>query len=359
MKAAVLRTIPGELVIEDVDVDTPGDREVLVRTVAAGVCHSDHHYLVGKYDTPLPTVMGHEAAGVVEAVGSNVHHVQEGDHVVATLALFCGHCDFCLTGRPSLCAQVGTYRTDGRPRVSQDAEEIRPYAAVGAFAEQLLVHESALIRVDADIPLTSAATVGCAVVTGLGSVFNTARMEPGSTVAVIGAGGVGLNVVQGAMLAGARQVITVDLAASKLKMAEDFGATHTVAAGPDAVAEVMEMTGGGVEYAFDAVGIKATAEQAFAMLRPAGTATIIGMIPLGVEISIPGVDFLAEKVIRGSCMGSTRARVDIPRYLDLYRQGRLKLDELISRQRPLSEIGEAMADLDGGEVARGIIAFDD
>lgn len=358
MRAAVLRSIPGELVVEDIDIDRPGPREVLVRNVAAGVCHSDHHYLLGKYTTPLPTVMGHESAGIVEAVGDQVTHVRPGDHVVACLSVFCGHCEFCLTGRMVLCTQAGTTREDGSARLSQDGELIHPYSSIGGFAEQLLLHEHAVVKIDRDIPLVSAATLGCAVVTGLGSVFNTARVEPGTTVAVIGCGGIGLNVIQGSVLAGASKIVALDVFPRKLEMALEFGATDVVQSDADAVAVVLELTKGGVGYSFDAVGMKQTAQQAFAMLRPGGTATLIGMIPLGVEISLPGVDFLYEKVVRGSNMGSTRSRVDIPRYLDFYRSGRLELDALISRTRPLNEIGEAMADLDGGSVARTVITFE-
>ena len=357
MKAAMLRSIPGELEIENIEIGRPGPREVLVRTVAAGVCHSDHHYLVGKYTTPLPTVMGHEGSGIVEAVGDLVTYVKPGDHIVTCLSVFCGHCEFCLTGQMVLCTQEGTMRDSGPPRLSRDGELIHPYCAIGAFAEQMLLHESAVVKIDDDIPLLSAATVGCAVVTGLGSVFNIAGVEPGTTVAVIGAGGVGLNVIQGSILAGARRVVAVDVIPDKLVMAREFGATDGIAS-DNAVAELLDLTGGGVDYAFDAVGLKATAEQAFGMLRPGGTATLIGMIPLGVEISLPGVDFLYQKTVKGSNMGSNRSRVDIPRYLDLYRSGRIKLDELISRSRPLEEIGSAMADLVAGTVARTIITFD-
>ena len=357
MKAAMLRSIPGELEIENIEIDRAGPHEVLVRTVAAGVCHSDHHYLVGKYTTPLPTVMGHEASGIVEAVGDQVTYVTPGDHVVACLSVFCGHCEFCLTGRMALCTQEGTMHDGRPPRLSKDGELIHPYCNVGAFAEQMLLHEHAIVKIDDDIPLFSAATVGCAVVTGLGAVFNTAAVKPGATVAVIGAGGVGLNVIQGSVLAGARQVVAVDVIPEKLVMAREFGATEGIVS-DDPTADLHDLTEGGVDYSFDAVGLKTTAEQAFAMLRPGGTATLIGMIPLGEEISLPGADFLYEKTVKGSNMGSTRSRVDIPRYLQLYRRGRIKLDELISRTRPLEEIGAAMADLEGGTVARTVITFD-
>ncbi|MDE0139023.1 MAG: Zn-dependent alcohol dehydrogenase [bacterium] len=357
MKAAVLRSIPGRLEIEDVAVDTPAPREVLVRTVAAGVCRSDHHYLVGHHTTPLPTVMGHEASGIVEAVGEDVRYVAPGDHVVACLIVFCGHCEWCLTGRMALCAREGTTRDGGRPRLSRSGEEIHAYWGVGAFAEMMLVHEHAVTRVDRDIPLLSASIVGCAVITGLGSVFSTAGVPPGATVAVIGAGGVGLNVIQGSAVARASRIVAIDVFPDKADFARKFGATDVIIS-RDPMDELMEITHGGVDYAFDAIGQKTTAEHAFASLRPGGTAVLIGMIPEGVDISLPGVDFLYEKTVKGSNMGSTRTRTDIPRYLDLYRRGMLKLDELVGRTRPFEDIGIAMDDLDRGTVARSVITFD-
>lgn len=357
MRAAILRSIPGELVIEDILIERPAPHEVLVRTVAAGVCHSDRHCLVGKYTTPLPTVMGHEASGIVQAVGEQVTYVKPGDRVVVCLTVFCGRCEYCLTGRMALCLQEGTMRDAGPPRLSKDRETIIPYCAVGAFAEEMLLHEHAVTKIDNDISLLSASTVGCAVITGLGSVFNTARMRPGATVAVIGAGGVGLNVIQGSVVAGAERIVAVDVSPDKLVLAREFGATDGIVSSAP-VEELLDLTGGGVDYSFDAIGLKETAENAFAMLRPGGTATLIGMIPMGVYISLKGEDFLYEKTVKGSNMGSTRTRVDIPRYLDLYRRGRIKLDELVGRVRPLDEIGTAMADLDHGAVARTVITFD-
>ena len=357
MKAAVLRSIPGRLGIEDLVVDTPAPREVLVRTVAAGVCRSDHHYLVGHHTTPLPTVMGHEASGIVEAVGEEVTYVAPGDHVVACLMVFCGSCASCLSGRMGLCLQEGTVRDGGPPRLSRLGEAVHPYWGVGAFAEMMLMHEHAVTRIDPDIPLLSAATVGCAVITGLGSVFNTAGVRPGASVAVIGAGGVGLNVIQGSSVAGASRIVAIDVLPDKADPARRFGATDVIIS-RDPVDELVEITQGGVEYAFDAIGHKSTAEHAFAALRPGGTAVLIGMIPMGVDISLPGADFLYEKTVKGSNMGSTRTRVDIPRYLELYRRGRIKLDELVGRTRPLDEIGVAMDDLERGTVARTVITFD-
>lgn len=360
MKAAVLRSVPGDITIEDVDIDAPRSHEVLVRTVAAGVCHSDLHYLTGAYDTPVPTVMGHESAGVVEAVGSDVTYVQPGDHVITSLSVFCGHCEYCLSGRMALCPHEDTMRgADAPPRLSQNGEEVFQYADVSSFAEQLLVHEHALVKITPEMPLDRAALIGCAVTTGLGAVFRTARVAPGETVAVIGCGGVGLNAIQGARIAGARRIIAVDIMPAKLDMAATFGATDRVdASSSDPVGEVLEMTGGGVDHAFDAIGLPFTPAQAFGMLRPGGTATVIGMIPLGVNIELPGVDFLAEKRIQGSCMGSNQFRTDAPRFIDYYFDGRLNLDALVTGRKPLDEVGDALAALGGGEIARTVITFD-
>jgi S-(hydroxymethyl)glutathione dehydrogenase/alcohol dehydrogenase len=360
MKAAVLREIPGELTIEDVQIDRPGPREVLVRTAAAGVCHSDHHYLTGAYETPLPTVMGHESAGVVEAVGELVSYVSPGDHVVTSLSVFCGHCEYCLSGRMALCAHEDTMRPpSAAPRLSQDGEIMHQYADVSSFAEQLLVHEHALVKISPEMPLAQASLIGCAVTTGLGAVFRTAAVRPGETVAVIGCGGVGLSAIQGARIAGAGRIIAVDVVQSKLDAAMGFGATDMVNAGSvDVVATVLELTRGGVDHAFDAIGKPFTPAQAFAMLRPAGTATIIGMIPLGATIELPGVDFLAEKRIQGSCMGSNQFRTDALRFIDFYFDGRLDLDSLISERIPLEGVGTAMESFATGEGARQIIIFD-
>ena len=360
MKAAVLRSIPGELTIEDVQIDDPGPREVLVQTVAAGVCHSDLHYLTGAYDTPTPTVMGHESAGVVEAVGEEVSYVSPGDHVITSLSVFCGHCEYCLSGRMALCPHEDTMRPAGAaPRLAQDGEIVHQYADVSSFAEQLLVHEPALVKVRADMPLDRAALIGCAVTTGLGAVFRTAAVAPGETVAVIGCGGVGLSAIQGARIAGAGRIIAIDVVASKLEMASAMGATDTIdASDVDPVEIVLELTSGGVNHAFDAIGRARTPAQAFAMLRPAGTATIIGMIALGETVELPGVDFLAEKRIQGSCMGSNQFRTDAPRFVDFYFDGRLDLDSLITDRLKLDDIGRAMHALEKGEAARSVVMFE-
>ena len=360
VRAAVLRECPGWLEITDVEVDTPERREVLVRTAAAGLCHSDLHFMEGKYPAVTPVVMGHESAGVVEAVGSDVTYVQPGDHVVTCLSAFCGECEFCLTGRPQLCQAPELRRRlpEQKPRLSTSGTAVGQLAGLASFAELLLVHERAVVKVTPDIPLDRAALIGCGVTTGLGAVFNTARVAPGATVAVIGCGGIGLNCVQGARLAGASRIIAVDVVDAKLEMALDFGATDVVdASTADPVATVVEMTSGGVEYAFEAIGLATTAEQAFNMLRRGGTATVIGMIPPDQVVRLPGAALLDEKRIQGSSMGSNRFRLDVGRYVDLYLQGRLKLDELVSARIRLEEVNDGFKALQRGEVARSVVVF--
>ncbi|MBW2244934.1 MAG: Zn-dependent alcohol dehydrogenase [Deltaproteobacteria bacterium] len=361
MKAAVLREVGKPLEIEDVQLDKPGPHEVLIRTVAAGVCHSDLHFQTGAYPHPLPAVLGHESAGVVEAVGSEVYYVEPGDHVITCLSVFCGHCEYCLGGRPALCRKAETRRRPEQPpRISKDGEVVHQFMDLSSYAEQLLVHEHALVKIRKDMPLDRAALIGCGVTTGLGAVFNTARIRVGSTVAVIGCGGIGLSAVQGASIAGASRVIAIDRLPEKLSLASGFGATDLVnASDGDPVAQVKELTGGGVDYSFEAIGLKQTAEQSFQMLKNGGTATVIGMIPVGTMIELHGVDFLFEKRIQGSNMGSNRFRVDMPRYVDFYLSGKLKLDEMVSRRIRLNRVNEAFEALERGEMARQVIMLED
>ncbi|MFT5211323.1 MAG: S-(hydroxymethyl)glutathione dehydrogenase/alcohol dehydrogenase [Flavobacterium sp.] len=360
MKAAVFREVGQPLTIEDIQISKPGPREVLVRTSAVGVCHSDLHFIEGLYPAQTPMILGHESAGVVEQVGSDVTYVKPGDHVISCLSVFCGHCEQCLTGHMSLCNSPETKRgEEDEPRLSQDTKPVQQFASLGSFAEQMLVHEHALVKVREDMPMDRAALIGCAVTTGLGSVFHTAKVEPGSTVAVIGCGGVGLSCINGAALAGASQIIAIDMVDSKLEMAKTFGATHVInGSSGDAVQQVQELTKGGVHYSFEAIGLKQTAEDAFYMLRPGGTATVIGMIPVGVKIELMGFMFLQEKKIQGSMMGSNRFRVDMPRFIDFYLQGKLHLDEMISKRIKLDEINEAFTEMKTGELARSVIVFD-
>jgi len=360
MKAAVLHEIPGKLQIEDIQIDKPGPREVLITTTAAGLCHSDLHFIEGKYPYFTPTVVGHESAGVVEAVGDQVTYVQPGDHVVTYLSVFCGECKNCLNGRPTLCLNqesVARAPTDP-PRLSQNGNPIFQFLNLSSFAEQMLVHEHAVVKIDPEFPLETAAILGCGVSTGLGASIRTAGVRPGDTVAVIGLGGVGVSAVQGARIAGADRIIAVDMLADKLELAKKLGATDIVDASKgDPVMQVKEMSLGGVDHAIEAIGLRVTAEQAFQMLRPGGTATIIGMIPFGTTMEINGFELLSERKLQGCIMGSRNFREAIPSYIELYKQGRLKLDELLSATITLDDVNEAFDKLSRGEVMRSVIKF--
>lgn len=359
-KAAMFTAVQEPLTIEEIDIADPVDREVLVRTAASGVCHSDLHFIEGLYTTPSGTILGHEAAGVVEAVGPNVTEVVPGDHIIACLSIFCGQCDYCLTGRTHLCSNRPTRSDAQGPRLSQNGEMLTQFASIGSYAEQMLLHENGIVKIEKDFPFGQAALIGCGVTTGVGAALNTAKVSPGSTVAVFGAGGVGLSAIQGARIAGARKIIAVDTVEHKLQTAKELGATDGVDASlGDPVDQIREMTNGqGVDFAFEAIGLKVAAEQAWQSLRAGGTATIIGMIPMGQNVEIPGNELLREKKLQGSSMGSNRFKVDMPQYIEFYRQGRLKLDEMITKTRPLEEINEAFADMKSGAVARTVIMFD-
>ena len=361
MKAAVLREVNVPLEVEEVQVDAPGPREVLIRTGASGVCHSDLHYVEGSYSIAKPAILGHEAAGVVEAVGEQVYYLKPGDTVIMCLSVFCGHCEFCLRGQPVLCTRTDVVRSaDQPPRLRQNGQAITQMAQLGSYAEQMLVHENACVKVRDDVPMDRLALIGCGATTGLGAVLNTAAVEPGSTVCVVGCGGVGLNCIQGAALAGALRIIAVDTMETKLTMAREFGATDVIdASSGDVVERIRDLTDDGADYFFEAIGLKQTAEQCYQMLRPGGTATVIGMIPEGTMIEIDAGGFLRrERKLQGSSMGSNRFRTDMPRYVEFYLQGRLKLDELVSQHMKLEQINEAFADMKGGNVARSVILFD-
>lgn len=357
MKAALLTGIDEALEIAELGIDAPAPHEVLIQTAAAGVCHSDMHFQEGKYPCAVPIVLGHEAAGVVEAVGAEVDYVAPGDHVITCVSMSCGNCRNCMRGKPHLCAHEGLMRPPSAPpRLTRGEEPVHQFMELSCYAEQMLVHEKAVVKVTKDIPLDRAALIGCGVVTGVGAVQNTAGVRPGETVAVVGCGGIGLNAVQGARLSGAERIIAVDRIGSKLELARTFGATDTVdASAGDVVAAVRELTGGGVDHAFEAVGLKETTEECFSMLATGGTATVIGMIPMGTRVEVMGVELLAEKKLQGSVMGSTRFRIDMPTYINLYLQGRLNLDDLVSCYLSLDQINEGFEALRVGEVARSVI----
>ena len=376
MKAAVFHGPKQPLTIEEVEIDEPQDREVLVRTVASGVCHSDLHFVDGYYSFPAPAVLGHEAAGIVEKVGRAVDYVKPGDHVIACLSVFCGYCDDCMSGHPNRCTnRAATQRRKGeKPRLALKGQPMRQFADLSTYAEKMLVHENALVKIGGDMPLDRAALIGCSVMTGVGAVLNTARIEPGSTVAVFGCGGVGLAAIQGARIAGARMIIAVDQFEAKLALARRLGATHTVdSSHTDAVKAIRELASpaqsaepvvaglgasGGVDYAFEAVGLKKLAEDCFECIKPGGTATIIGMIPVGQKVELDGPKFLTERKIQGTNMGSNRFRIDMLKYVEFYKQGRLNLDDMITRRGKLEDVNEAFRAMKAGEVARTVLMFD-
>jgi S-(hydroxymethyl)glutathione dehydrogenase/alcohol dehydrogenase len=363
MKAAVITEVGKPFEIrDDLELDEPKGREILVDVKASGLCHSDLYVATNDIGTPLPGVFGHEVSGVVLAVGPHVEDFEVGDHVVGCLAGFCGRCDRCLKGAPNLCRKypLGTQRAPGEPaRLRLGGQPIAQFQEMSGFAEQVLLHENNAVRVPKELPFAQAAILGCGVTTGAGSAIHSAGVKFGDSVAVIGCGGVGLNVAQGAALAGARQVIAVDLQDSKLKLAADkFGATHTVnPKNQDAVAEIIAISGGGVDHAFEVIGgIEETLTQAVRALAPGGTAYVVGAQGPTSTFGFSPAELLFQKTaLQGVYMGSCNFKVDIPLYADYYLQGRFNLDDLVSKTVRLDEINEAYAELHGGAIARSVI----
>lgn len=362
MRAAVLHAVGEPLSVEDIEISEPGSFEVLVRVAAAGLCHSDVRFMEGSYPVPLPAVLGHESAGVVEAVGSSVSHVRPGDHVITFLSVFCGTCFFCVAGETHNCSnrEATQRRPDDPPRLSVNGESLHQFLNLASFAERMLIHENALVKVTDEMPMDKAALLGCGAATGLGAVFNTAEVRPGETVAVIGCGGVGLSAVQGARIAGAGTIVAIDIIDSKLQLSSTMGATHTVNSGSvDPFDVVMELTEGrGVDKSFEAIGNARTAELAFALIRKGGVATVIGLIPVGDMVSIPGYQFTDEKKLQGSNMGSNRFRIDVPRYVQMYLDGRLNLDDMVTSRMTIEDINAGFDEMKTGRVARNLIIFE-
>ena len=363
MKAAVLYEYNSPLVVEEVDLDGPKADEVLVRIAAAGICRSDYHFMKGEATTTLPTVLGHEGAGIVEQVGQGVTRVKPGDPVILSFVPNCGLCHFCSTGRPNLCdlhaATPGTM-FDGTTRLHKGDQRITHFGKVACFATHPVVPESGCIPVPEALPLDRAALIGCCVTTGVGAAILNAQVEPGSTVAVVGCGGVGLNVIQGASLLNASKIIAVDIREGQLEFAMKFGATHSVnASHQDGVARVREITGGlGVDYSFEVYGSAETVETAYAMARKGGTVVVVGIAPLGEKAAIDPVSLVRdEKVLKGSYYGSAKCHVDMPKMVDLYLSGRLNLDDFITRRYKLEQINRAYEDLVQGEIGRGVVDF--
>ena len=361
-KAAILEAVGQPLRIDDVSIDNPGPHEVLIRTAACGLCHSDLHFIEGTYPHPLPAIPGHEAAGIVEKVGSEVRTVKVGDAVVTCLSAFCGHCEFCVTGRMALCMGGDTRRAPGaasRITRSSDASPINQMLNLSAFSEMMLIHEHACVRINPDMPLDRAAVIGCAVTTGAGTIFNACKVTPGETVAVIGCGGVGLATINAAKIAGAGRIIACDPIPEKRALAMKLGATDTIdALANDAAAAIVEMTKGGVDHAIEAVGRPASAALAVASLRRGGTATILGMMPLSEKVGLSAIDLLSGKKLQGAIMGMNHFPVDLPRLVDFYLRGLLDLDSIIAERIPLSRINEGFETMKKGDSARSVIVFD-
>lgn len=360
MKAALM-TGSGPLSIEEVTLNGPEAGEVLMKVTACGVCHSDLH-MINMYkqmgaELPVPIIFGHEAAGIVEEVGDGVTSVKPGDHVVMAFHPSCGKCYFCVRNQPQICEREDNPERlpEGpRPRMHWNGKKVRAGIAVGGFAEYSCMMEGGVIKVRDDAPLDTVCLVGCAVTTGIGAATNTAKVEAGSLVAVIGIGGVGLNVLQGARMAGAHKIIAIDMVASKEKLAKQFGATDFIDASKgDPVKAVKALTNNRLDYAFEAIGNTKTIDQAIRMVRNGGSAIVVGLI-MG-PVTIPGLSFINEKNLLGCIYGSASIQYDIPRIIDQYMNKQILLDELVSKRRPLSEINEAFADMEKGEVARSVL----
>jgi S-(hydroxymethyl)glutathione dehydrogenase/alcohol dehydrogenase len=364
-RAAVLREYGRPPEIEELEIAEPGPGEVLVRLRASGICHSDLHALRGDWaDIFPPVVLGHEGAGTVEAVGAGVERVSPGDAVILSWLPSCGQCAQCLSGRPQLCMAApetvfANLMPDGTSRLRKGDEPIRSMLTVGSFGEHTVVPEAGAIPIPSGIPFDRAAVVGCAVTTGFGAAFNTAAVEPGQSAVVIGCGGVGLSVVQGCRFRQVSPLIAIDSSGDKAALAKDFGATHAIdASREDPAAAVREIAPDGVDFAFEAIGLGTTVEQALAMLGPGGAAVLVGMPADGVKAQIePALMAGFEHRVLGCNYGSSDPAVDFPRILDLDRKGDLDLDALITRRISLEQIGEAFAAIERGEGIRSVVIY--
>ena len=359
VKAAVCREFAKPLNIEEVELASPGAGEIRVKIAACAICHSDIHYADGAWGGELPSVFGHEASGTVEEIGDGVDGFSVGEHVIVTLIRACGECYYCAGGDEVLCE--GSFSLDGNgPISSAGGERIVQGLRTGAFAEQVVVDPSQVVAVSKEIPFESASLLACGVITGLGAVVNTARVEAGSNVVVIGTGGVGLNSIQGAALSDCQKIIAIDISDDKLAAAKCFGATHGInSVREEAAGAVRALTDGrGADYVFVTVGVKSVIEQGFGLIRKGGTLVLVGMPASGEVAGFEPLTVANDcQVVLGSKMGSSRIHADIPKLVDLYREGRLKLDELISGRYPLEEINEAIASVNRGEALRNVIVF--
>jgi len=361
MKAVVVHAL-NQFSVENVSLDGPKANEVGLRMAACGVCHSDLSVVNGTIPMPLPCVLGHEGAGVVEEVGPGVTHVKPGDHVIMSFVPNCGRCYHCLRDEANLCTALppGGVMLDGTSRLQWNGNSLAAMTALGNMAEEVVCPGISVVPIDRDIPLEKAALVGCGVTTGVGAAIKTAQVTPGSTVAVFGCGGVGLSVIQGARLAGADRIIAVDLGANKLAMAERFGATDSVNPGAgDPVAQIKELTRGvGVDFAFEAIGVPKVVQQAYQVTRRGGTLTVVGVGKVTEEIGFNALLLpLQGKTIKGSMYGNVNPRVDFPKLLDLDRRGKLDLAGMVTTKYSIDQAPQAFADLEAGRNARGVIVF--
>lgn len=359
IRAAVLNSAPGELELEELHIDDPEPDEVLIRVLYAGLCHSDLHEIDGTFAADTPIVLGHEVVGEVVKVGSAAIEFGIGSTVVTCLSVYCGSCQYCLVGQQTLCERrMELQQVRARPKLTNSrGSAVRATAGIGGFAEMVLVHKNSAVVIPSDVRPQTASVLGCAATTGMGSVLHSAGVRPGQGVAVLGLGGIGFSVIQAARIAGAGQIIGVDLVSHKLELAKVFGATDVVNAREvDPVETVRELTDGGSHHSFEAVGTGPTAAQAFAMLRPGGVATVLGMIPDEHSIPLRGSElFLQEKTLRGSFMGSNHFKVDIPMYLELDRAGLLNLDGLVTAEFSLDTINKGFEALATGNEIRVVV----
>ena len=363
-KAVICREINQPVIVEEIEVESPRRGEVMIRLAACGVCHSDYSVTTGTIPFPPPVVLGHEGAGIIVEIGEGVTDIAVGDHVVSAFVSMCGKCRYCQTGRPQLCDQASKAAytlPDGTVRTKDlQGKPLNIFSGCGVMAEVATLHTDNVVKVDRDIPLDRAALVSCGVMTGVGAVVNTARVTPGSIAVVFGAGGVGLNAIQGCAIAGAATIVAVDMSDAKLDLARQFGATHTLNAKTEenVVKALRKLTGGGADYAFECVGYGEIAAQAYGCLRKGGTAVVVGVAgPKDTTTLRTASLTFEEKTLTGSYFGSARPREDFPRLLALYRAKRLKLDELITRTYTIDEAPQAFADLAAGKNARGVIVF--
>ncbi len=363
-KAVVARELNKPVLVEEVTFDSPRRGEVVVKIEAVGVCHSDLSGTNGTIALPLPLILGHEAAGRVIEAGEGVTELAVGDHVLANWIYMCGRCHYCNIGRPVLCDQQGKAlytMLDGTHRTHDAAgKALNIFSGVGVMAEYAVVHERSLVKYDPKVPADRAALVGCAVTTGVGAAINTARVQPGSICGVWGAGGVGLNVIQGCAIAGAERIIAIDTSEAKLEFAKKFGATEVIKTTPgeDLTKQLKKSTGGGLDYAFECIGSGEVAAAAYKAIRKGGLAVVVGVAPASALTSVVTRSLpFEEKTLTGSYFGSARPREDFPRMLSLYAAGKLKLDELITRRYKIDEAPQAFADLESGKNARGVIVF--